>query len=292
MESLWVILVDTSSSMAEGFSGTVQFDGITDITEQSTKINAAKESLVKAVKGLTYSDVAIIAFNDQPTLIFYGLGDNPELCRNVETLQPNGGTDIGRAIEYANQDFSRRSKYQSISFLLISDGLSNEVSASQSARRAFMNNIRISTILIDPTPEGERLAREISLGGDIKAVTSAAGLNQAIDEQRPMPDSVVPKAKPHMEAARALHILIVSIFGILALTCIGGGIYAIVVNSVSKTEIDIFGAQIRTGHVGVAFVGIGLVITFFTIRAVLTNLRELAELPLDSPRTRRRKRKA
>jgi hypothetical protein len=291
MESLWVILVDTSSSMAEGFSGTVQFDGITDITEQSTKINAAKESLVRAVKGLTYSDVAIIAFNDQPTLIFYGLGDNPELCRNVETLQPNGGTDIGRAIEYANQDFPRRSKYQSISFLLISDGLSNEVSASQSARRAFMNNIRISTILIDPTPEGERLAREISLGGDIKAVTSAAGLNRAIDEQRPI--VLVPAAaEPHMKAARALHILIVSIFGILALTCIGGGIYAIVVNSVSKTEIDIFGAQISTGHVGVALVGIGLVITFFTIRAVLTNLRELAELPLDSPRKRRRKRKA
>jgi hypothetical protein len=290
MESLWVILVDTSSSMAEGFSGTVQFDGITDITEQSTKINAAKESLVRAVKGLTYSDVAIIAFNDQPTLIFYGLGDNPELCRNVETLQPNGGTDIGRAIEYANQDFPRRSKYQSISFLLISDGLSNEVSASQSARRAFMNNIRISTILIDPTPEGERLAREISLGGDIKAVTSAAGLNRAIDEQRPIVPA--PAAEPHMKAARALHILIVSIFGILALTCIGGGIYAIVVNSVSKTEIDIFGAQISTGHVGVALVGIGLVITFFTIRAVLTNLRELAELPLDSPRKRRRKRKA
>lgn len=93
--------------------------------------------------------------------------------------------------------------------------------------------------------------------------------------------SVALQAQPHQLAALPLHFLIVAIFGLLALTSIGGGIYAIARDSESDTQLTILGAELSTGHVGVALVGIGFIITFFTIRAVLKNQRDLAALPLD-----------
>ena len=69
-----------------------------------------------------------------------------------------------------------------------------------------------------------------------------------------------------------LFLVIVSIFGLLALACIGGGIYAIYRNSVASTNFDFLGFHLSTGHVGVAFVGIGLATAYFTTRAVLNKL--------------------
>lgn len=76
--------------------------------------------------------------------------------------------------------------------------------------------------------------------------------------------------------ALPLHMLIVLVFGVLALGCICGGVYAIAANA--TTELDIFGAHLTTGNVGVAFVGLGLIIALFTVRAVLRNLSVLARL--------------
>lgn len=90
-----------------------------------------------------------------------------------------------------------------------------------------------------------------------------------------------PMAAPHQIAAMPLHILIVAIFGVLALAAIGGGIYAITVHSAAKTTLTILGAELRTEHVGVAFVGIGFIIAFLTVRSVLKSQHDLAKLPLD-----------
>ncbi|WP_139240613.1 hypothetical protein [Geitlerinema sp. PCC 9228] len=98
-----------------------------------------------------------------------------------------------------------------------------------------------------------------------------------------------PTAPIHQREAIELHKLITKTFGLLAIICIAGGIYAIAINSNSNTEIQIFGAQISTEHVGVAFVGIGVLLTFFTIRSVLNNQRDLAALPLNSQREISRK---
>ena len=94
-------------------------------------------------------------------------------------------------------------------------------------------------------------------------------------------ESLVVGAPPHQRAALPLHILIVCVFGLLALTSIGGGIYAITTNATSPTTLSILGADFSTGHVGVAFVGIGFIITFFTVRSVLRSQRDLAALPWD-----------
>jgi hypothetical protein len=67
----------------------------------------------------------------------------------------------------------------------------------------------------------------------------------------------------------------------LALTSIGGGIYAIAVRSEAQTTLTILGLELRTEHVGVALVGIGFIIAFLTVRSVLRSQHDLAKLPLD-----------
>jgi hypothetical protein len=81
-----------------------------------------------------------------------------------------------------------------------------------------------------------------------------------------------------------LHTLIVLTFGLLALASIAGGVVAIVRSAKSNTEFSLLGAKLSTGDVGVALVGIGLIIAYFTVRAVLKSARDLAALPLDKPR--------
>ena len=89
----------------------------------------------------------------------------------------------------------------------------------------------------------------------------------------------VPTLSPdHQRAALPLHIIIVLLFGVLALGCIGGGIYAIHRNSLSPTEFSFLGIHLNTGHVGVAFVGLGVVAALFTVRSVLRSQRDLGRL--------------
>lgn len=89
----------------------------------------------------------------------------------------------------------------------------------------------------------------------------------------------VPTLSPeHQRAALTLHIIIVLLFGVLALSCIGGGIYAIHRNSISPTEFSFLGIHLNTGHVGVAFVGLGIVAAFLTVRSVLRSQLDLGRL--------------
>ena len=96
--------------------------------------------------------------------------------------------------------------------------------------------------------------------------------------------SARPMAAPHERAAAPIHILIVITVALLVLVSIVGGIVAIVHGSTAKTEFSLLGADISTGDVGVALVGIGLLIAYFTSRAVLKGSRGLAALPLDKSR--------
>src|ERR1044071_3754254 len=62
----------------------------------------------------------------------------------------------------------------------------------------------------------------------------------------------------YMKTAMPLFRLIVVTFGLLALGCIAGGIYAISNKAIADTTFDFLGFHLKSGHVGVAFVGIGL----------------------------------
>lgn len=91
----------------------------------------------------------------------------------------------------------------------------------------------------------------------------------------------------HQRAAMPLHKMIVLVFGFLALVCVGGGIVAIIYGATSETKFDFLFVHLGTQHVGVAFVGIGLIVGYFTVRSVLRNQRELAALPPDKKKRKK-----
>jgi len=98
---------------------------------------------------------------------------------------------------------------------------------------------------------------------------------------KPQRQFVANMALQHQKQAEPLHKLIVIFIFALSFLCIAGGIFAIFWNSVADTEFSLLGAELSTGHVGVAFMGIGIVTAFFTIKAVLKNQKDLAALPKD-----------
>ena len=80
----------------------------------------------------------------------------------------------------------------------------------------------------------------------------------------------------HQKAALPLHKLIVIIVGLLGLGCVIGGVVAIIIGAQAPSVVEILGAKLTTGSVGVALVGIGLLVGLFTFRAVLKNQHDLA----------------
>lgn len=97
-------------------------------------------------------------------------------------------------------------------------------------------------------------------------------------------------ARSHQQAAAPLHRLIIISLGLLALAAIGTGAYSLFRGSAGHTEFVLLGSHLSTSNVGVALVGLGLMIAFFTVRSVLKNIAELARLPPDEvPRRRRRR---
>jgi hypothetical protein len=83
----------------------------------------------------------------------------------------------------------------------------------------------------------------------------------------------------HQGEALPLHVLIVKLSGFISFVCVLGGILAILLSSSATTSFELLGAKFNTTHVGVAFVGIGLLVGYFTVRAVLKNQQELAQIP-------------
>ena len=100
-----------------------------------------------------------------------------------------------------------------------------------------------------------------------------------------------PQAASHVRAAAPTMNKIIYICGILSGLAITGGIVGIIWNSFSPTEISFLGAQVNTGHVGVAFTAFGIIAIVFIVRAILSNTVKLAALPDDQPRRKKRKKK-
>jgi hypothetical protein len=98
-------------------------------------------------------------------------------------------------------------------------------------------------------------------------------------------------APQDVEAAAPLLNIMIVLVGILGLLITGGGIYAIIMNALSETKIHIAGMSISTGHVGVAFVGLGIIMVIIVFRQILSIIFKLAELPNDRPRKKSRPRK-
>jgi len=171
--------------MGEPFTASTRFQGISEESSSVIKIKAATDFLIKQLKSLTDGDVAVLSFSDSPQLLFKGDSrDTARLQERIEHVRPSGRTNIGDAL-LCGLKLPSLDSYRVISFLLISDGLSTTGDPISAAKQCADSRlpITISTILIDPTPEGEEMARAISIGGDVKAVTSSSQLRDAIEKE-------------------------------------------------------------------------------------------------------------
>jgi hypothetical protein len=83
----------------------------------------------------------------------------------------------------------------------------------------------------------------------------------------------------HVDAAAPSLNRMIILVGVLGLLIVGGGICAIILNAVSDTRINIAGMSISTGHVGVAFIGLGIIMVIRVYRHISSIIFKLAELP-------------
>lgn len=192
--NLWVIVIDTSSSMGGEFSGKDEGPGNTDVGNYHEKIEAAKEYALKQIGGITSGDVAVVSFDVNARLVRKDQSRNIEsFVEPVKELQANGhSTNIGAALNFCLKEFVLSQIYRRVWVEVITDGLSNAGDPIQAANKfaedSYEANVfsRIDAYLIDPTDEGETIAQAICepTGGEVKSVTSSIKLDEALAEQR------------------------------------------------------------------------------------------------------------
>ena len=187
MSSIWVVLIDTSGSMSQGFSGRVSDDPFVETGAWSTKIEAAKELLGSQIRASNVQEIAVVTFADQAAKIFHGTREE-FLRRESEFMALEASsrkTNLAEALDLVREDPNFEA-YDSISVLVLSDGLANVDNPAASAERLIdkYRHGRIDTILIDETEQGEAIARAISINGWVRPAFSVLQLAQGITESR------------------------------------------------------------------------------------------------------------
>lgn len=183
---MWLILLDHSGSMGDPFSGKVEFAGRTRESHAAIKLEAAKEALLEHLQGLgTPSRVALIEFTSTASIVFDGQSDDRAGIQQVlDALEPVNGTDIAAALDKAAEYVGGVKDALTMRVLVVSDGLSDLESAKAAAGRLAAQKAVIDVILIDPTTDGEAIARAIAVSGSVSAVTSAKELAGEIKAAR------------------------------------------------------------------------------------------------------------
>lgn len=186
MSSVWIVLLDVSGSMDEGFSGAGTSDPLAERGQWRTKLEAAKDLLLRQVAASRVQDIAVVTFADRADKIFHGA--RSELSRaetTIRALEADGQTDLARGLIAVSDDPEFES-YDALSVLILSDGLSNvgdPVAAAERLIRKYPFG-RIDTILIDDTEEGRRVAEDVSINGSVRPAFSTLDLGQALESAR------------------------------------------------------------------------------------------------------------
>lgn len=181
---MWIILLDCSSSMGETFRGNTEFAGRSRPSESAVKLDAAKDALQQHLLGLgTPSRIALFEFTSTASLIFEGISnDSIGIRQALNNLSAHNGTNIASALTKVFEYASQVPDVSIFRVLVISDGLSKRESAEQSAQNLASKPSLIDVILIDPTEEGEVVARAIAINGTVLAITSSEKLASEISE--------------------------------------------------------------------------------------------------------------
>jgi len=188
MSAIWIVLLDTSSSMDEGFSAQSGAGGniLSETGAWAKKIDAAKEILLRQVSSLRAQDIAVIQFTDEARKLFQGTRDG--LLKNtglITSLEANGSTSIAAALDSVTSDPDFES-YRSLSVLLLTDGQSDIDEATRAANDliAKFPFARIDSIIIDETDEGRAVVEAASINGTVRNATSTIQLRSAFSGAR------------------------------------------------------------------------------------------------------------
>ena len=167
--SIWIIFLDTSGSMRNKFSGGPEPVGLVETGEWASKLEAAKELLIRRVSALRTPDVAIIQFASDADILFHDAADRfSEFEGRIRSLQAGGGTDLAAAFREAFL-LSRLSDYRDIRVYVISDGLTDADQAEHAANEfsRIYPQSRVSVLLIDQTEKGNETAFRIASDDDV-----------------------------------------------------------------------------------------------------------------------------
>ena len=186
--AIWIVLLDTSSSMEEGFSTSSGAGGnpLSETGAWAKKIDAAKEILLRQVSSLRAQDIAVIQFTDTADKIFHGTRDSLLTnTRLITALEANGSTSIAAALDSVTSDRAFE-VYRSLSVLLLTDGQSDLDEATRAANDLISKYpfARIDSIVIDETDEGRAVAEAVSINGTVRNATSTVQLRNAVSGAR------------------------------------------------------------------------------------------------------------
>jgi hypothetical protein len=236
----WFLLIDGSGSMGSGFSVGKNSAEFEDIKNYNRKIDGAKDQAAKLVSTIRSGDtVTLIAFSDIAiTLTMDPISDKNAAVSAMSAIEPSGGTNVDAAFHLVldrAKELDLKISYRYVNVILISDGLSNQGDPVTAAHDIADEDFRISTILIDPTEDGQNLAKEISIGGRVHLVGSTKNIEDACHVEQKWHDKRVKSDR----SALTFITLIASATALLS--AISGGIaYKILDNLL--IGVSIFGA--------------------------------------------------
>ena len=150
-------------------------------TRMSVVKRLAKQEIVKRFQKFPKSRIAVIAFNDHPTVLFDD-GASGELDAEVEKLHASGGTNILEAIKQGMEVC--RAKPSSVGihhFLLVTDG---EDPAADVIIRSWVPTLKASGVILDYIHIGDSYVNQglrdacAELGGEYVPVNSEDELEE------------------------------------------------------------------------------------------------------------------
>jgi uncharacterized protein YegL len=129
-----VILLDASMSMT------------TDMTEEQTRMDAAKAAIAKVVEGLPDGvPIGLVAFTTASTTEWYhpmGPLDKAKFREGLESIEPGGGTPLGAYIEVAANVLLKARKanqgYGEYRLIVVTDGEAEDPERMDAAAQALL----------------------------------------------------------------------------------------------------------------------------------------------------------
>ena len=152
-ECTWLV-IDTSSSMLEGYEGATSKIDAAGLAAQAFIVNKCQTD--------PHDHVGVIAFTSKARVItpMCALGDNrPHLIQSVRQLGANGGTDLGNAMRFAVAQFGPSPAGVTHRVVFITDGQGGDPTPSAEAFKASGGVIDCIGIGATPKDVDERLLR-------------------------------------------------------------------------------------------------------------------------------------